>query len=144
MRLLKSTIFTFSPADSSLDSLQRGMKNRITLVTKLPTKDDGLIATSRLLEQVILLVDVLAKHKFRPEVSKKLKNTRSEAVTRFTKSLAALEETPSQQEVAQKKKAEKEKAEKERVGKLSAEEQRKYVEKERKSRQSSTCLSFVA
>jgi len=120
------------------------MKNRITLVTKLPTSDVGLVATSRLLEQVILLVDSLDKHKFRSEVSKKLKNTRSEAVTRFTKSLAALEETPSQQDIAQKKKAEKEKAEKERVAKLSAEEQRKYVEKERKSRQSSTCPSFVA
>ena len=46
------------------------------------------------------------------QVSKKLKNNRAEAVTRLTKSLAALEETPSQQELAQKKRAEKERAEK--------------------------------
>jgi hypothetical protein len=65
-------------------------------------------------------------------VSKKLKTTRLEAVTRLTKSLAALEETPTQQELAQKKRAEKERAERERIGKLSAEEQRKFIEKERK------------
>ena len=52
-------------------------------------------------------------------------------MARFTKSLAALEETPSQQELAQKKKAERERAERDRVAKLSAEEQRKYIEKEK-------------
>jgi hypothetical protein len=67
-------------------------------------------------------------------VSKKLKNTRADAVTRLTKSLAALEETPTQQEIAQKKRAEKERAERERVGKLSAEEQRKFIEKEKKAK----------
>ena len=64
-------------------------------------------------------------------MSKKVKTNRAEAVARFTKSLAALEETPSQQELAQKKKAERERVERERVAKLSAEEQRKYIEKEK-------------
>jgi hypothetical protein len=63
-----------------------------------------------------------------------LKATRSDAVTRLTKSLAALEETPTQQELAQKRRAEKERAERERVGKLSAEEQRKFIEKEKKAK----------
>ena len=67
-------------------------------------------------------------------MSKKLKTTRTDAVTRFSKSLAVLEETPSQQDLAQKKKAEKERLERERVAKLSAEEQRKFIEKERKSK----------
>ena len=67
-------------------------------------------------------------------MSKKLRTTRTEAVSRFSKSLAALEETPTQQDLAQKKKLEKEKSEKERVSKLSAEEQRKFIEKERKSK----------
>ena len=66
-------------------------------------------------------------------MSKKLRTTRTEAVSRFSKSLAALEETPTQQDLAQKK-LEKEKSEKERVSKLSAEEQRKFIEKERKSK----------
>lgn len=66
-------------------------------------------------------------------MSKKLKTTRSDALTKFTKSLAALDETPTQQELAQKRKAEKDRTERERIGKLSAEEQRKFIEKERKS-----------
>jgi len=57
-----------------------------------------------------------------------------DAVTRLTKSLAALEETPTQQEIAQKKRTEKERAERERIGKLSAEEQRKFIEKEKKAK----------
>lgn len=61
-------------------------------------------------------------------------------MTRFSKSLAALEETPTQQEVAQKKKAEKERLEKERVAKLSAEEQRKFIERERKSKTKRSAL----
>jgi transaldolase len=112
----------------------RSLKNRITLVTKLPTTAQGLAATNKLVEQVIFLVDNLSGKKFRPEVTKKLKATRADAVTRFTKSLAVLEDTPSQQDIAQKKRAERERAEKERVGKLSAEEQRKYVERERKGK----------
>ena len=55
-------------------------------------------------------------------------------MSRFSKSLAALEETPTQQDIAQKKRLEKERLEKERVAKLSAEEQRKFIEKERKSK----------
>jgi Protein of unknown function (DUF1682) len=51
-----------------VDALNRGLKNRITLVTKLTTSEEGLVAMNKLLEQVILLVDTLAKHKFRPEV----------------------------------------------------------------------------
>jgi hypothetical protein len=51
-----------------VDALNSGLKNRISLVTKLPTSEEGLVATNKLLEQVILLVDTLAKHKFRPEV----------------------------------------------------------------------------
>jgi hypothetical protein len=74
-------------------------------------------------------------------VSKKLKNTRSDAVTRLTKSLSALEDAPTQQELAQKRKAEKDRAERERVGKLSAEEQRKFIEKERKGNTKS-CISL--
>jgi hypothetical protein len=85
----------------------------------------------------------LTGKRFRPEVTKKLKATRSEAVTRFTKSLAVLEETPSQQEVAQKKRAERERAERERVSKLSAEEQRKFVEKERRGTAKSHHLKDV-
>ena len=73
---------------------------------------------------------------------KKLKTTRADAVTRLTKSLAALEETPTQQELAQKKKAEKDRAERERIGKLSAEEQRKFIEKEKKAK-SPFSLSFL-
>jgi hypothetical protein len=69
-------------------------------------------------------------------VIKKLKTTRADAITRLTKSLAALEETPTQQELAQKKKAEKDRAERERIGKLSAEEQRKFIEKEKKAKSS--------
>lgn len=111
----------------------RGLRNRITLVTKIPTTEAGQTACAKLLEQILLLIDSLAKHKFRPEVSKKLRTTRQEAVSRFTKSLEKLEEVPTQQELAQKKKAERERAEKERVSKLSAEEQRKYIEKERKA-----------
>ena len=160
-------------------------------MTKLPTTPEGQTACANLLEQVILLVDSLAKHKFRQEVaslsrtpiphpyppypplslstlslpplslsptplslvgwfvtprlppsvspvsytqvSKKLRTTRQEAVARFTKSLEKLEEAPTQQDLAQKRKAERERAEKERVAKLSAEEQRKHVEKERKA-----------
>jgi len=117
------------------------MKNRITLVYKLPQSEDGLLATNKLLEQVILLVDGLVKQKFRAEVNKKLKTNRSEAATRLGKSLALLEETPSQQEIAQKKKVEKERAERERIGKLSAEEQRKYIEKERKGNLKSKCCT---
>jgi len=60
-----------------------------------------------------------------------------EAIQRFTKSLEKIEETPSQQELAQKKKAERDRAERERVAKLSAEEQRKFIERERKSTQKS-------
>jgi hypothetical protein len=63
-----------------------------------------------------------------------LKTARSDAVTRFTKSLAALEETSTPQELAQKRRVEKERAERERVGKLSAEEQRKFIEKEKKAK----------
>jgi hypothetical protein len=73
-------------------------------------------------------------------VIKKLRTTRAEAVTRFTKSLERLEETPTPQELAQKKRAEKERAEKERVGKLSAEEQRKYIERERRGLSKSDSL----
>jgi hypothetical protein len=61
-----------------------------------------------------------------------LRTTRADAEKRFVKSLEKLEDTPTQQEAAQKRKAEKERAEKERIGKLSAEEQRRHVEKERK------------
>ena len=64
-------------------------------------------------------------------------------MNRFSKSLAAIEETPSQQELAQKRKAERDRAERERVAKLSAEEQRKYIERERKGAQKSLSpLSF--
>jgi len=63
-----------------------------------------------------------------------LKTTRSDAVTRLTKSLAALDEAPTQQELAQKRRVEKERAERERIGKLSAEEQRKFIEKEKKAK----------
>ena len=55
-------------ADRSVDALSRGLKNRITLVTKLPSTNEGLAATTKLLEQVILLVDNLGKLKFRSEV----------------------------------------------------------------------------
>jgi hypothetical protein len=37
-------------------------------VTKLPSTKEGLAATTKLLEQVILLVDNLGKLKFRSEV----------------------------------------------------------------------------
>jgi PAT complex subunit CCDC47 len=113
------------------------LKNRVTLVTKIPSSEAGLIAVAALLEKVIQLVDLLAKHKFRNEMSKKLKNTRSEALTKFTKSLAVLEETPTPQELAQKRKAERDRVEKERIAKLPAEEQRKYIERERKGSQKS-------
>jgi len=63
-----------------------------------------------------------------------LRTTRADAVTRLTKSLAALDETPTQQELAQKRRAERERAERERIGKLSAEEQRKFIEKEKKAK----------
>ena len=65
-------------------------------------------------------------------------------MARFTKSLAALEETPTQQEISQKKKAERERAERERIAKLSAEEQRKYVEKERKGNMKSKSVFSAA
>ena len=55
-------------ADRSVDALSGGLKNRITLVTKLPSTKEGLAATTKLLEQVILLVDNLGKLKFRSEV----------------------------------------------------------------------------
>ena len=128
-------------ANLSVDNLT-GMKNRITLVTKLPSTPEGLTATSALLEQLLFLVDTLTGRKFRPEVTKKLKSTRAEAITRFTKSLAVLEEKETQQEISQRKKVERERAEKERVSKLSAEEQRKYVERERKGNTKSYTLIF--
>ena len=71
-----------------------------------------------------------------------MRTTRADAVQRFTRSLEKIEETPSQQELAQKKKAERDRAEKERIAKLSAEEQRKYIERERKSSQKSHSPSF--
>jgi hypothetical protein len=52
--------------ENSVDSLK--LENRITLVTKLATSEEGLAATNKLLEQVIFLVDTFGKHKFRPEV----------------------------------------------------------------------------
>jgi hypothetical protein len=55
-------------ADRSVDALSGGLKNRITLVTRLPSTKEGLAATTKLLEQVILLVDNLGKLKFRSEV----------------------------------------------------------------------------
>ena len=75
------------------------------------------------------------------QVSKKLKTTRSEAVIKFSKSLAALEEKPSQQDLAQKRKIERDRAEKERIAKLSPEEQRKHIERERRGTQKSWCQS---
>jgi len=118
----------------SAESL-RDLRSRITLVFSLPRTQPGLTATTTLLSELLSLTDSLTSRKFRPEVSKKLKSTRAEALTRFTKSLAALEEQPTQQELAQKKRAERERTERERVGKLSAEEQRKFVERERKAGQ---------
>jgi Protein of unknown function (DUF1682) len=100
-------------------------------VTKIPTTAAGLAATNKLLEQVIFLVDTLAKTKSRGEVVKKLNVSRVEPTARFTKSLAALEDTLTQQELAQKKEAKRERAEREKVAKLSAKEQRKYIEKEK-------------
>ena len=47
----------------------RSLHNRITLVFKLPTTQAGLEATNKLLEQTIHVVDILAKQKFRGEVS---------------------------------------------------------------------------
>lgn len=61
----------------------------------------------------------------------------------MAKSLEKLDEAPTQQEIAQKKKAERERAEKERIGKLSAEEQRKYIERERRGNVKSTFPIFV-
>jgi hypothetical protein len=50
------------------------LRNRVTLVFKLPLNQAGLDATNKLLEQTIHLVDSLAKHKFRPEVQLCLAN----------------------------------------------------------------------
>lgn len=140
MKLPRST---YSPFIRVLTSRALNLQNTITLVTKLPTTAAGLAATNKLLEQVILLVDTLAKTKFRGEVVKKLKANRVDATARFTKSLAALEDAPTQQELAQKKKAERERAERDKVGKLSAEEQRKYIEKEKARTTKSITPPFV-
>jgi hypothetical protein len=64
----KSCVSLYSMLKGSLEAFNNGIKNRITLVHKLPLTDDGLLATNKLLEQVILLVDILAAHKFRAEV----------------------------------------------------------------------------
>ena len=70
-------------------------------------------------------------------MSKKLKNTRADAVTRLTKSLAALEETPTQQELAQKKRAEKERAEKRKNRKIV---RRRTTKIHRKGKESKKCI----
>jgi len=87
--------------------------------------------TVDLVNAVFQLVDNLNKLNLRPETKTKLKKIR-EDLDKDLKEESEREKNEELSQAADDKKAAKRKAEEERVAKLSAAEQRKYLEKERK------------
>ncbi|KAF2223953.1 DUF1682 domain protein [Elsinoe ampelina] len=120
----ESIIITDLPdeAPKSLDALQP--KKRLILTTSL---DADPAASNALLNAFLRLPDYLVAQKFRPEVMRRVKATRDEEAKKIKK-IEDLEKAEGRKE--KQDKAKKEEREK-KLKAMSAEEQRKFLEKEK-------------
>ncbi|OLL26633.1 UPF0674 endoplasmic reticulum membrane protein [Neolecta irregularis DAH-3] len=116
-RVLEWVLISDQPEDEP-NKPEYECRYRIQLCMKLSDQDSALV------EALFKLVDHLVERcHFRPEVVKKLKASREDASKQIKKKYA--EGT----DLAVKRKVDKEKAEKERLTRMSASEQRKFLEK---------------
>ncbi len=89
------------------------------------------VSSSAVPATLFSFVDSLSKITLRPETKNKLRKSR-EDLEKILKQEAGREEKEKKEEVNEDKRAEKRRKEEERIGKLSATEQQKYLDRERK------------
>ncbi|KAK0491041.1 hypothetical protein IW261DRAFT_1413438 [Armillaria novae-zelandiae] len=89
------------------------------------------VSSSAVPATLFSFVDSLSKITLRPETKNKLRKSR-EDLEKILKQEAEREEKEKKEEVNEDKRAEKRRKEEERIGKLSAAEQQKYLDRERK------------
>ncbi|KAA8912695.1 hypothetical protein TRICI_003413 [Trichomonascus ciferrii] len=104
---------------------------QIRLSMKFPSSKEDLEASKKVLNSAINMIDFAAKKgRWRPEVTRKIKNTREAEVKKVQKLL----DEEKAEELAQKK-AEKKREQQQNLSKLSPAEQRKAEQKEREKEQ---------
>ncbi|KAL1997067.1 hypothetical protein VTN49DRAFT_7932 [Thermomyces lanuginosus] len=125
-------IVTDQPVDKPKKIEETAPKKRVQLCTRIPSSTSGYSSTLPLFSLFLRLPDALvANAHFRPEVMRKVRNTREEEIRRIRKS--------SEEEKAEERRLQAEKLKKEERDRLlrsmSAEEQRKFLEREKEREQ---------
>jgi len=129
---LEYLIITDQPIDKPTKIEETLPKKRIHLSIRMPSSVSGYDATMPLFSLFLRLPDVLVSSAhFRPEVVRKLRSTREEEIRRLRKA--------DEEEKAEERKLAAEKVKKEERERLlrgmSAEDQRKYLEREKEKEQ---------
>lgn len=126
--VLEYLIVTDQPIDKPLTLEQTTPKKRISLKISLPSDDKSAAAIPVLLSAFIRLVDhLVATAHFRPEVLRKVKSAREDEIRKLQK---VADEEKSEERML--KRDEEKKSERERkLRGMTADEQKKFLEKER-------------
>ncbi|KAL1987493.1 hypothetical protein VTN96DRAFT_3420 [Rasamsonia emersonii] len=125
-------IITDQPVDKPTKIEETTPRKRVQISLRVPSSPSGYSATMPLFNLFLRLPDVLVSTAhFRPEVVRKLRNTREEEIRRIRK--AEEEEKAEERKLAAEKlkKEERERA----LRNMSAEEQRKFLEREKEKEQ---------
>ncbi|KAK2740638.1 hypothetical protein FQN57_006007 [Myotisia sp. PD_48] len=126
--LFQYLVISDQPADKPTSLDEATPTKRMVLSLRLPSSLEDSAASSALLRVFVRLMDrVVTVAHFRPEVSRKLRNTRVEETKRLQR---ADEEEKSEERKLAAEKLKKEERER-TLRSMSAEEQRKYLEKEK-------------
>ncbi|KAL1967346.1 hypothetical protein VTN77DRAFT_3392 [Rasamsonia byssochlamydoides] len=125
-------IITDQPVDKPMKIEETTPRKRVQISLRLPSSSSGYASTMPLFSVFLRLPDVLVSTAhFRPEVMRKLRNTREDEIRRIRK--AEEEEKAEERKLAAEKLK---KEERERMLRnMSAEEQRKYLEREKEKEQ---------
>lgn len=126
--VLEYLIVTDQPVDKPMELKETVPKKRITLKLTLPSSEKSAAAVPALLSAFIRLVDhlVLTAH-FRPEVLRKVKSVREEEIRKLQK----IADEEKAEERMMKRDEEKKREREEKLRSMSAEDQKKFLEKER-------------
>ncbi|EJU06394.1 DUF1682-domain-containing protein [Dacryopinax primogenitus] len=131
LKYFRYLIVTDQPADRPEVPIPLAERERHVILALEPPSGGQNAETLPMVQSIFRFVDTVDKLPLRVETIRKLKRSRQDFEEELLKEIAK-EKKERDEEEGEDKKAAKRKAEQERVSKLSAEEQKKWEEKERK------------
>ncbi|EGO27566.1 hypothetical protein SERLADRAFT_461258 [Serpula lacrymans var. lacrymans S7.9] len=128
LKYFRSLSVTDQPRDRPIVPLTSSEREKHVILSLRPPPASRVWETIPLINATFAFVDSLTKMNLRPETRNKLKKTREEV----DKELVKEAQKEKKEEAAEDKKAAKRKAEEDRLSRLSAAEQKKALERDRK------------